>query len=352
VLRGTSIGTLAAATLLEAGAQPGAVVLVAPVRGETIARNYLYDKWWDPAAFVVSLFFAPAVRVDIVETLRETKAPLLVYFPARDDYLPEKEALRVTEAVAAAHGEIATRRGTGHFGMVLQGFHVLLEERLLYGRLFRDTPPFALRRAAVLAAVPEAVAALLREEPASAALDALVRTRRIDPPALAAALVLEPEPDDARARLRLGWLRRLDEERLARLPFDALRALVSFDDPAGALDPRELGGMAAELAGVERSPERIVRVARERGLDHRSRFAAPLPDGWNDLAAIAVMTVSIDTDTGAQHVDQPARLSLPREQSLRQAARLLLKAAGIPDRCTDEGHLEAFWNNTWTSLSH
>jgi hypothetical protein len=223
---------------------------------------------------------------------------------------------------------------------------------LLYGRLFRDTPPFALRRAAVLAAVPEAVAALLREEPASAALDALVRTRRIDPPALAAALVLEPEPDDARARLRLGWLRRLDEERLARLPFDALRALVSFDDPAGALDPRELGGMAAELAGVERSPERIVRVARERGLDHRSRFAAPLPDGWNDLAAIAVMTVSIDTDTGAQHVDQPARLSLPREQSLRQAARLLLKAAGIPDRCTDEGHLEAFWNNTWTSLSH
>ncbi len=85
VLRGMSLGTLGVACLLEAGVAPAGIVLVAPVRAETVVRNWArhyYPPYWSRLA----RFVRPAVPVDLVAVLGAVRRPLLVYAP-RDDYL-------------------------------------------------------------------------------------------------------------------------------------------------------------------------------------------------------------------------------------------------------------------------
>jgi len=354
VVRGTSIGTLAATALLEDGKKPAAVVLFAPVRGETVAKNWLYHNWWDVFAFPMSLLLRSTTDVRLVPALEACDVPLLVFFPERDMFVPPDEMALVDAAVRAAGGTAVHVDGATHLGVAGRGFGLPAEESALYARLFPGIPDVAARVAEALRGVP----ADALGEAERAGLEALVARRRFHPPALAAALALTGETlDDAeRERYLLRWLRGMPQDALEGLPFDALVALVDFEDPLGALDPRELDAMGRMVRETFQqrtpTPAGIVRMARGGGWDGMSIYEEPLPPGLEGLAFFATSTRLVDkADGGALPADAPARLRLPSEESLRQAVRLMLKAAGIPERMAPLGQLEAYVEGGWQAVT-
>jgi len=347
VVRGTSLGTLAAASLLEDGDHPAAVVLFAPVRGETVAKNWLYENWWDVFAFPVSLLARHTSDVHLVPALEACREPLLVFFPRKDVFLPPDETELVANAVKAAGGSVVRDAAGTHLGVAALSFGVPARESELYEKLFPGLPDVPARVAEATAGVPEGVL----DDASRHALEAIVARWRLDPPALAAALAVagEERPD----AYVVDWLRGFPRGRLDGLPFGALAALVDFRDPAGPLEPRELFGMKlavqAEFAGRTPSPEEIEELARKGGWGRRANYETPLPKGMEEFSVFATSSQTVVPGEDPPK-DAPARLRLPEEESLRQADRLMLKAAGIPDRVTPGGGLEAYVDGGWRAV--
>jgi pimeloyl-ACP methyl ester carboxylesterase len=143
VVRASSIGTLAAATLLERGARPAMVELIAPVRSETIAHNWLahYRGAWRAA--IVSPFLRRPVAVDLEHALANAQTRLVVFAGRRDAFLPDDERELVKRAVREARGRWI-ERDLDHLQLVHAGYEVVDEE---LGELARKFPesPFAYR---------------------------------------------------------------------------------------------------------------------------------------------------------------------------------------------------------------
>lgn len=92
ILRGTSIGALAAADLLQSGARPGAVVLIAPIRAETAARNFAMNRFGRFFGGLLTFGMRPIVDVDILEAIRSSDVPVLLLQPADGDlFVSESE---------------------------------------------------------------------------------------------------------------------------------------------------------------------------------------------------------------------------------------------------------------------
>ena len=354
VVRGRSRVTIGAAGLLDGGQRPAAGVLFAPVRSETVARNWIYDQWWDGFAFLVSLLLRPTGDADLVAAIGGAGAPVLAVLPDDDDLLPPKEARMVEAAVEAAGGRWVRKADAGHLAVAAMALEPIPEENTLFDRIFPGLPPTEQRVEAVLASLPPKEAERFRSGGGRARLEDQLRRRRHEPPALNAALVLAGSPNPFRERYVVSWLRHLPRHRLDAVPFEALLSLVDFADPAGDLDPRELRAqrsyLRATFADETPTPDDIVRHARDRGLARRVTFETELPDGLDMFAGVAFASTTVELGGDRPADGAPARAHLGEKESFRQVVRLALKAAGIPERMNGS-RLEVWDAGAWRPLA-
>lgn len=105
IVRGVSIGALAAATLMERGVEPAAWILIDPLRADTTVENFVRDRWGRLAARLASPFFEPIVSVELEDVLERVKAPLHVISAKRDRFITTTEQERLHARVEAAGGE-------------------------------------------------------------------------------------------------------------------------------------------------------------------------------------------------------------------------------------------------------
>lgn len=184
VLRGGSAGALAAATLLQDGARPGAVVLYGPVRSETVVRHFMTTGWAgtprvpEPLAPWLALLFRRPLAVDLEQVLARCASPLLLILGEADELLPPEEAGRLTEAARAAGGEVI-REPLGHVELCTRHHRLREGERgFLAARM-----PVAVDLAAREQAALDALAAAGALAPERERLRQLVAQRIEDPPA-------------------------------------------------------------------------------------------------------------------------------------------------------------------------
>ncbi|MBI3845326.1 MAG: alpha/beta hydrolase [Planctomycetes bacterium] len=356
IIRAMSIGTLAAATLLDGGAEPAAVVLIAPVRGETVATNYAYEMYADVFAFLVTPFLRATVDVDIVSVLAHSKVPLLVESPAKDFLLLPDEMALVESSVRAARGRFVRGDGLDHVALVLEAHRVLDDEASVYATTLggRPWPPIQPRVAEVLSHLSDADAARFAPGTATRArLESVVASHRLEPPALAAALALATDAgDDERRQGLVDWTRSLPADRLRELPLDVLAALVDLADSSGALDVMELDVLsgfargAAIASSAPGLPERLAALAVEKRFD---RCALVRPRNARGIFRYAIEEIDLDgpLDPAAT---VPPRLRLARSDALREAVRMLLKGAAIPDRVVASNRIEVWDAGAWRPL--
>jgi pimeloyl-ACP methyl ester carboxylesterase len=298
VLRGMSIGTWAVCSLLDRGATPAAAVLTAPVRSETIVKhvaNNLDDRGFE--AFLAKLLMRRPVKVDIVQSLKSARTPLLVMVGENDAYLPPDERTLVQEAVQRSGNEFRLLPELDHRDSVGDAHLLTSMERDLFARLFDDVDP---ADPAYPYMEPERVTRLLRTAP----------------------------PLDADNDL-LGWIRRLPRTRIAELPDPALTALLTFDDPSGALDAAEMNFW-----------EHWVAKRRKANLacDPNSMLAAILKTRQHNVVVLlggrrvepGVHQAGIEFQGGPG--SEWARMRLPERERLRQALLWALKMDLQPAR--------------------
>lgn len=342
-VRGISIGTLATASLLENGAAPAVAVLHAPVRAETVAGHFVRDELGRFLGALITWMLRPSGDIDLVAAIAGTRVPILVLFGEEDDLLPPHERDSVVRAVRTSGGDTWLRPEASHVTAALGGHDLDEEERAFLARAFPDTPTSEPRLAPARrfftdGVVPEDAARfLLRRRARPEWAVAVDRVGPIDP-------VVE--------RLWLRWWRGFPQEFRTSIGSDALIALLDLSDPDGALDPREL------------LPSRLLVEKWERELGH-----SPTPEEIADAALAARAhevaryrrggeeffdLVTADRASPELPDDAPLRLTLPPEDSLRQAVRLFLKCAGIPDRVRmGEGRpsLEVLDGDVWRPLA-
>jgi len=129
VIRAMSLGTLAAASLYrDLSNLPGAIIMVAPVRAETVAGNWL-GKYHGPLVkkFAGMINVRRPVKVDLVNVMRNLKVPLMIYAPETDYALPPKEMQMVKAACQQANGEWHSSN-YNHSGHVLSAHEVIPAE--------------------------------------------------------------------------------------------------------------------------------------------------------------------------------------------------------------------------------
>jgi len=348
ILRGTSLGTLAAATLLQDGAQPGAVILIDPVRAETVALNFAAMTWNPALLFVARWFVRDAVDVDLIDVLDRVRVPLLVVQPRHDMLLlpDESEALR---AAVERSGGTALLRRESHEGLSISSRDVLAVELAFLQRVFPAARPdrtdAALDRARLDGLGP---AVFAPGSPERERLDALLSHTALPTPELTVAAALAHVPDDSLADLS-DWLAWLPPERLAGLDVHALSALLDTADPTGrlAMDP------STAWSAEPHATQEVLRL-----------FADTVRPGQFQPMGFG------GTLTGSMHIDNPhgaainafiegrrqslEKLGLPAAEADRRTVRIMLKAACIPDRvvtAADGSHgVEVFEHGAWHAL--
>jgi hypothetical protein len=125
-ISGVSIGTLAVASLLQRGVEPGMVALAAPVRAETVARNWMAAHYGSIAAALVAPLLRKPVDIDLVAALERARCSLYVVTAAHDELLPMAERQLVAAAVRNSPEVNAscTERDLDHFDLVLDSSRV------------------------------------------------------------------------------------------------------------------------------------------------------------------------------------------------------------------------------------
>lgn len=121
VVRGMSLGTLAAASLLEHGVEPAAVVLIAPVRAETAAHNWLRHNRGAFLAWLASPFLAQPMDVDLLAAIDICRAPLTLVVGLRDELLPPHERAQLLQR-ARRHDAHVIELDLDHLHLVHAGY--------------------------------------------------------------------------------------------------------------------------------------------------------------------------------------------------------------------------------------
>lgn len=140
VVRATSIASLAAAELLEAGVRPRAVVLIAPVLADTVCVRWLRRRWWAPLAELVALFVREPSRVDLERALKACASPVLVLAGEADELTSSEERARIRDALGAQSRFVSV--GGDHLRAVHAGYALGERER----SFLRDVAPSELPR--------------------------------------------------------------------------------------------------------------------------------------------------------------------------------------------------------------
>ncbi len=337
VLRGLSLGTFAISYLLDAGVKPGAIVIAAPVRAETIVKN-MADYWADDYAFqagIARLFMRRPAATDVVAALAQSDAPTLVLMGEHDVYLPPLEQRLIRKALDRPGGKPVLWRSQDHVGTVRRAHELRGEERALYRRAYPNRRRH-LPASDILKALPDLADRFPPGSTARQRLELLTRSHYFEPPRLAAAIALAWDPEAlAHNAKTIIWMRHLDRAFLESAPIDALIALLSFEDPAGALDPNELASW--QPAGDERlSPEELREKIRKSGRHDSAIFGSVLEGSGGIL-------VGIQFNANAKPLSglAPDRLRLAEPERLRQGWLLALKGCGVPAR-TRDGNVEVW----------
>ena len=358
VVRAISIGAIPAAILAEDGARPAAWILIAPVRAETVVRRFA--AWQHPGLLpqMACAFFRPVADVDLIAAVRGMREPVWVVSPKEDVLLAADEQTSLREAVEAAGGKW-TFSDSGHEFTTLGAHDVWnIEEAEMLVTLIEGWPNRAVRAAAVLAELPPDVVARFPEGSAARLrlAEIAIRTGPSSPEALAAGAFAFDEPGEAARILRQAsrgksaWLHGLRVEEIERI--------LDMDDPGGDLPVllvrawanrfrfiRSQGEVARELLATDavldlvRSSESEAAEASDRMHDvpmanGTSRDRYPCCELWR-------------TARGEDAV--------PASESRRRVARVLLKAASIPERVVqaDDGtyRVEVRENGRWRRIA-
>ncbi len=330
VVRGMSIGALAAASLLEDGVEPGAVILIAPVRAETVAGHFARASYGGFLGGAISLFLGDAGDSDLVAAIEMCPSPLLVLAAASDDALPADERALVEVSVASVGGRFELISNETHLGLILRTNELdALELAFLQAR-FPGLPPEQRQ-----SAVPRDAEGIER-------VDAFVRRRRTGRAlALAAGRPDFPqEPWDEELLVR--WWRDLTWSRDVAFTPEQEDALLTFSDPSGvALDPRELPTLRRFATQVREGltddgpafVESLLAVARERDIGEHAYYDRRPPGGvFDPLLQLIEGLAEANRGAADNPDDAPQRMRLSERASFRVGLRLLLKAAGIPER--------------------
>lgn len=355
VLRGTSIGALAAAALLHDGVQPGAVVLVAPVRAETVVEHGARAMGRGVLEGLVGWLLAEPVDADLLAQVRAARLPLLVVVPERDAFLPRDERLLLRAAVQEAGGAFAVRR-SGHLALAAASRDVLDVEAWFLAGL--PLVPSETARLVAEAAAEGSRGAVTRDAEARDRLERLVRCWPLAAPGLLAASDLAGHTTaERRAYLDLvAWL--------PGDPPDPESAwhLASLDDPAGRLDVTHmvyLRGMVPGIEGV--SLDQLAGWLAQAGPDPahvESTGATFSVDGWVEARYPTEPAESVATWVNLTRRTL-VECSLAESDLQRQILRLALKAAGRSDRliqaddgrwlleCRDAGRWLSFEVSGW-----
>ena len=394
VLRGHSLGSLAAGALL--ARSPAAVVLVAPVRGETVVAHFADwtdQPWWRRALLPL---VASVSDVDLIAALEASTAPTRIYLSDGDALLDDGERLLFAHTCDGP-GDRLVPFGAGHEDVVLSARSLLPGEGAFYRALFPDRPPVD-EFVHPPRATPGAAGTPLADPDgqARARLRDLGRAGRVPGGALAATLALDERGPERRERL-LPWLVTLPAERLAALDLDAAQALLDLSDAGGALEVDTLRELGALLAGTP--PSELPTLAAEvladahgaTGLSMSTRIDRP-ESSVSLAAAEGRRGFELRFGSGGVVVERPAGLAakllasqLDRERdaagprdpgepigaadapsasdaageidaapasgtdaaAARRALRRLLKAAGVPDRVAPDGPLLAWRDGAW-----
>jgi alpha/beta superfamily hydrolase len=348
VVRGTSLGTLAAATLLQDGIRPAAVILIAPVRAETLAINFFAEQRGAWLAGLASWFVADAADVDLLETVEDCSVPLLVIAPQHDFLLPADETERLRAAAVGAGGHFAVRK-SDHYVLTLAARGGLNAEMRFLETVLGDRLPD--RRAAL--SVPSAgdVPGPQARGLSPGQVEIVLAATTMREPRLAAAVL--------RARVPPGdyfdieeWTSWLPERRWQALDDGALAHLLDLGREPTRIDPgslRESVYLAAVLADstfdeVLEFVESTVRHGKVQEAGFSVTHATGLLTVTNPRGALA-NALLIQRDLAAE------RPGLAEGDAERHALRFLLKALGFADRVVTrpDGRavLQAWVDDAW-----
>ena len=361
VVRATSIGTLATAHLLEAGARPAAVLLASPVLAETVVDRFGRAVH---GAFLYGLaapFLQDVTDADLVSAVRACQAEVAVWVLAGDELFPIEDQALLRAATEDAGGrwqlmlEFQPHRDLPpgiqlprHVRGALAARGPLPGELETLDELFPGMPPTAIRLQAVLAALPPTFQGRFDDGPAAERLARLTATRVGDDPVFLASVALRGG-DPADAQKILDWSRPEFERLAATRSPEQLAQLLSPDDPAGTLPLRPqltLGRSLATVASLDAMPDvdRLLELAT--GMD------TPGPPWEPDLRTADGGRYMLKIDLH-RHLWEVVRRegTMPPEDVARQALRILFRASGREERVTtrpDGGHqLEVLDDDGW-----
>lgn len=345
IVRGISIGTVAAAELLEAGARPRAMLWIAPVRPATVVPRFArkFHGFW--AWLAASLLYGPAGRPEPHEAIAASKVPVHVLGSKTDALLSPEENEELARA-AQANGGTWSEAGADHVMMSIRARRLSPEELAILRPL--AAPPTGRDPALLLDLLPPGFAPQFAEGSAARdRLEHLTATQSGAAPVdvLAAALA----NDDWVDSWRMLWLHRIRP--FAVETFEDRVAAFSLRAPWGKLAPELVEYMSSphdqawryDQVGPTLDPRAVAELARLRPASYRVRY---------QLACGLKYEVSFDLNMCwvgsllASHDLDAATVAV---------ARYLLKSSRIPDRLVAEPagplQLEALWEGRWESLA-
>ncbi len=343
-LRATSLGTIAAALLLQSGAKPEAMVWIAPVLPGSATSRFASAFHGRLLGWAAAAIYGDIADVDVLAVLESAQIPGLVICSAEDVLLTDSER----EAIAAAISPAARYRlrGGGHIQIAYEAHALLREEMQLFVPCC--TPEALAQRVnGVLAALlPDAAARFPEGSPEREQLARLCTIQRGDPaPRVAAAALAIPKPSIA---ARLLWL--IARNPYPTLDFAELCSVLSLDDPAGEL-PIDL---------IERASS-FTDAANDLGVLRRAFTASQIAAaGFAGGERAGELDASKSVETagerfelrfdGRELFDALLARGLSMEAAERQFIRIALKSRRIPDRLTAEARIEVKEGNEWKAL--
>ncbi|QDV09373.1 Alpha/beta hydrolase family protein [Planctomycetes bacterium Poly30] len=210
LLRGCSLGAVAAASLLEGGARPGAVVAWAPVEARDVARRFAAKGDWGHAAWLMAPFLREFESACTTDQLLEARCPVFVGASPDDSLLAGAELARFRAASEAGrvvlHVPAHLTEGdkpaglSGHGAIASASYWISPAETAFLHDAFPDEPAAARRAYRLLAAVDTAPLGGVPEEPRfREALESIASFRQdMWPAAAVAAAAVLPEPSLAK----------------------------------------------------------------------------------------------------------------------------------------------------------
>jgi len=347
LVRGHSIGTVALALLLDAGARPGGVIALSPVDAGSVTRRFAREHHGWLASIYASVVFRPVADVDVFETLLAFEGPILYAIADDDELIRLEERERFRED---PNGSFALLGGN-HIGIGMFFQNAIAEEvRFLASRIGLPELPERRSEAALSQLSPEIRSRIEGDPAARERFDELLPFARAVAPSRSAATALGIEDPV----IAFQWLRILRRGR-GEPTLDALSSLFDLEDPAGPIELEGIEGYSMLVAGIDHFGGTLEEGSLEAWLaTHlpRAGLDEPLPPMiWSYDGPRGEGELTFTLSRGLRPF---AGTSENVSDARRRVARTFLKARGIPDRLVPDASgapvLEYWKDGEWRPL--